>query len=97
MVPIYMYFLPTLQAVYWDRPIISAGGLASDFGLGKPREYSTLTRLGSNHNALVEFFQSILVNYNWEKLNMIYDPNGQMDIISKYCHIAANDLHYGLR
>ena len=77
--------------------MITAGGTAGDFGLAKHSVFSTLTRVGPNFNTLVRFLVEVLQYYKWNKLSLIYDPYGQKEISSKYCHIAANDIHYGLR
>lgn len=77
--------------------MITAGALAGDFGHGKHIMYSTLTRIGSNFNTLVNFFVDVLIYYGWTKLNLVYDPFGQTNISIKLCHIAANDIHDGLR
>lgn len=90
---VYLFF----QVRYWNIPMITAGALAGDFGLAKHSVFSTLTRLGSNFNTLVRFFITVLEHYKWQKLNVIYDPFGQTDISSKFCHILANDIHYGFR
>ncbi|XP_060597696.1 uncharacterized protein LOC132751528, partial [Ruditapes philippinarum] len=83
--------------VFWNIPMITAGGLAGDFGIGKAKMYSMMTRIGSNFNTLVNFFADVLMYYNWRKLILVYDPYGQTNISSKFCHIAANDIHYGMR
>ena len=82
---------------YWNTPMITAGALAGDFGIAKNNMFSTLTRLGSNFNTLVRFFITVLEHYEWRRLNVIYHPFGQTDISRKFCHILANDIHYGFR
>ena len=77
--------------------MLTAGGLAGDFGLNKQMVFSTLTRVGPNFNTLVHFFITVLRYYNWEKVRLIYNPEGQGEVLSRHCHIAANDIHYGFR
>ena len=75
--------------------MITAGGLAANFGINKKSVFSTVTRVGPNFNSLVNLLIKILDYYKWNKVRLIYRPEGQREVMSGHCHIAANDIHYG--
>ena len=77
--------------------MITAGGMAGDFGIKKIPVFSTLTRVGPNFNTLVHLFIKVLAYYKWNKVQLIYHPEGQQEVVNRHCHIAANDIHYGFR
>ncbi|KAL3886476.1 hypothetical protein ACJMK2_026482 [Sinanodonta woodiana] len=85
------------QVRYWNIPMITPGAMARDFALGKSNVFSHVTRVGPNFNSLVNFVVSLLYFYKWGKVNLIYEPEGHTEILKRYCHIAVDGLHYGLR
>nr|KAG5707287.1 hypothetical protein BaRGS_000061 [Batillaria attramentaria] len=84
------------QAVkYWKIPLVTAGALSSDFA-NKDR-YPMMTRIGPNFNSLVDFIVNVLKQFRWRRVTLMYDAEGQGNIVEKFCHIAANGIHYGLK
>ena len=85
-----------LQVKYWNLPLITAGGLAAEYGTEKRTVFSQITRVGPNFNTLIYFFREVMRIHNWKHLKLLYNPDGQSDLSSRTCHIAVHDLHYGL-
>ncbi|ESP00405.1 hypothetical protein LOTGIDRAFT_88126, partial [Lottia gigantea] len=55
-------------APYWNKPVISPGGFAHDFGVGKrtnDSEYRTLTRVGATFNSLARTVIGLVQHYEW--------------------------------
>ncbi|KAL8588288.1 hypothetical protein ACOMHN_049316 [Nucella lapillus] len=75
--------------------MITPGGMASEFG--EKVMYSSLTRVGPNLNSLPPFMLSVLQRYHWRRLSLIYDPEGQGDILEKLCYFPISALHQGLK
>ncbi|KAK6176548.1 hypothetical protein SNE40_014811 [Patella caerulea] len=85
------------QAPFWNIPMITPGAMARDFALMKRTMFPLLTRIGTDFNSLVTFIISVLQEFNWSKVKLLYDPLGQDDVVGRFCHIAADGIHYGLR
>lgn len=85
------------QIRYWNIPMITPGAMARDFAILKRSMFSLMTRMGPNLNHFVQFLLVMLKYYNWGKVKIIYDPEGHKNIVEKYCHIAADGIHYGLK
>ena len=81
------------QITYWNVPMVTAGAMASDFGLLKKSTYPLLTRVGPDFNSLSKFLLAVLDYYRWRKVKLIYRPFGQEEVIEKFCHLAADGLH----
>ena len=80
---------------YWNIPMVTPGALSSDFA--KKDMFSLMTRMGPNFNSLVAFLLTLLGQFNWRRVLLMYDSMGQSDIVERFCHVAANGIHYGLR
>ncbi|KAJ8311702.1 hypothetical protein KUTeg_011057 [Tegillarca granosa] len=85
------------QIRYWNIPMITPGAMARDFAIYKRSMFSLMTRMGPNLNHFVQLLLVMLKYYNWKKVKIIYDPEGHNNIVEKYCHIAADSIHYGLK
>lgn len=83
------------QVKFWKIPLITAGALSSDFA--KKDMYALVTRIGPNFNSLLHFIFSMFNEFAWRRVTLMYDPDGQEYIVEKFCHIAANAIHSGLR
>ncbi|KAK7474179.1 hypothetical protein BaRGS_00034587, partial [Batillaria attramentaria] len=85
------------QVRYWNKALVTAGAMAGDFGLSKRGMFPLLTRVGANFNSLLEFLRALLAHYNWRRLKLIYNPDGFAEVMDRYCHIAMDAVHHGLR
>ncbi|XP_048251029.1 atrial natriuretic peptide receptor 1-like isoform X2 [Haliotis rufescens] len=85
------------QLRYWNIPMVTAGAMARDFALSKLFQFPLMTRVGPNFNSLVSFIISILQKFDWSRVKLVYDPLGQAHVVDKFCHIATDGVHYGLR
>ncbi|XP_071083341.1 atrial natriuretic peptide receptor 1-like isoform X2 [Haliotis cracherodii] len=85
------------QTRYWDIPMVTTGAMARDFALMKPRMFPLLTRVGTNFNSLVNFIVTILKKFNWSRVKLLYEPDGHNHVLERFCHIATDGIHYGLR
>lgn len=79
------------QIGYWNLPVITAGAMARDFA--RRGSYPLLTRVGPNFNSLSRAILDILAHFHWNKVKLIYEPDGHKDVIEKFCHLAADGLH----
>ncbi|KAK6184969.1 hypothetical protein SNE40_007306 [Patella caerulea] len=80
-------------APYWNKPVISPGGFAHDFGRGKhseDAEYRTLTRVGATFNSLAKTVIGLVQHYEWHRIKVIYDGEGHSDIAPRFCFLAAS-------
>ena len=84
------------QLKFWNIPMITPGAMARDFAVLKRSRYTLTTRIGSSVNSLNSFLRNILEKYNWSKMKILYDPNGQEHLMERYCHIVADGVHYGI-
>lgn len=84
------------QIKYWDLPMITPGAMASDFARLKGSEFRLMTRVGSSVNSLVLMLMAVLQEYQWSKMKILYNPDGQDHITNRYCHIVADGVHYGM-
>ena len=85
------------QLKYWNIPMVTPGAMARDFAIAKSSMFNYMTRVGPNFNSLVYFLVAILKNFHWQKVSLVYDPEGQKDIFDRYCHIAIDGIHYGFK
>lgn len=77
--------------------MLTAGAMAADYANYKLTEYPLLTRVGPNFTSLVQFLSSILYRFNWNIVKLVYNPSGQKNIVEKFCHIAVDGIHHGLK
>ncbi|XP_064595780.1 atrial natriuretic peptide receptor 3-like [Liolophura sinensis] len=83
------------QAIFWNIPVISAGGMAMDFTTSKLTEYRSLTRVGMfNFVSLCRFFMSVMNHFKWKTFKIIYDKPGQDSIVTGFCHLTTASIHY---
>ena len=85
------------QIRFWDLPMVTAGAMAGDFGILKMQMYSLLTRVGANFDSLAGFTVDVLDHFEWKKVKLIYQADGMNHILEKFCHLAADGLHRGIR
>ncbi|ESP02586.1 hypothetical protein LOTGIDRAFT_171906 [Lottia gigantea] len=85
------------QSKFWNIPMITAGGLARNFGLKKIETYPTMTRIGPHINSLYHFVRCLLNTFEWRRVKLVYDPRGQERITELLCHLVTDGLHTGLR
>ena len=85
------------QLIYWNVPMITAGAMAADFFRNKKTEFQLMTRVGPNINTLVTFFLSVLKRFQWRRVKMLYNPDGQAYVVERFCHITMNGIDQGLR
>lgn len=84
-------------APYWNKPVISPGGFAHDFGADKSApeaEFPTLTRMGVTFNTLAFGIISSIIHFNWTKIMLVYDTEGHNDITPRFCYLAGSALIY---
>ncbi|BFZ14044.1 hypothetical protein BsWGS_17083 [Bradybaena similaris] len=81
------------QAKYWNLPVITSGAMARDFSAQKYILYNTLTRVGSRYNTLIEFLAVVFKQFRYKRVNLVYDPHGQGDILDKLCHVMTDGIH----
>lgn len=81
-------------AKVWNMPVITSGGLASDFTekFTGVAEYGTLTRVGPNFAALSKAALRLLEYNHWVKVKLMYDPDGQNQVSKGMCHLAVSGL-----
>ena len=85
------------QIRFWDLPMVTAGAMAGDFGISKKTMYSLLTRVGANFDSLAKFTVDVLAEFQWNKVKLLYQPDGLDHILEKFCHLAVDGLHRGIR
>ena len=83
------------QVKFWNIPLITPGGLSSDFS--RKDLYALVTRIGANFNSLVSFLIAMLQEFHWSRMLLGYDSEAQSNILERFCHVAANGIHYGIR
>lgn len=85
------------QIRYWNIAMVTPGAMARDFTVAKKIMFNLMTRVGPNFSSLVNFLVKILLVFDWRKVMLLYDPEGQKNIFDRYCHIAADGMHYGFK
>ncbi|XP_060073903.1 atrial natriuretic peptide receptor 3-like [Ylistrum balloti] len=85
------------QIRYWNIAMVTPGAMARDFTVAKKIMFNLMTRVGPNFSSLVNFLVEILLVFEWKKVLLLYDPEGQKNIFDRYCHIAADGMHYGFK
>ncbi|CAG5119272.1 unnamed protein product, partial [Candidula unifasciata] len=78
------------QIRYWQLPLVTPGAMAGDFGFLKTSMFPLLTRVGSNFNSLLELLARFLKHFRWQKMKLIYNPDGFANIMDRYCHIVLS-------
>uniref|UniRef100_A0A0L8GK02 Receptor ligand binding region domain-containing protein n=1 Tax=Octopus bimaculoides TaxID=37653 RepID=A0A0L8GK02_OCTBM len=85
------------QITFWSIPMLTAGAMAADFARYRLLHYPLLTRIGPNFISLTQFLSTMLRGYKWNIVQLLYDPYGQGYFEDKFCHIASDSIHYGLK
>ncbi|XP_041349543.1 atrial natriuretic peptide receptor 3-like [Gigantopelta aegis] len=85
------------QTRYWNLPMVTPGAMARDFAIRKKNMFPLLTRMGANFDSLVDFLVSMLNHFGWSKVNIVYHPDGQSYVVERFCHVATDGIHYGMR
>ncbi len=86
------------QTRYWDIPMVSIGTIAQDFKQRRAAVYPLLTRAGPvNLGSLANSFTDVFRSYNWTTVKIMYERDGYSNIITRFCHLAAEVLVTDLR
>lgn len=81
------------QTRFWNIPMVSIGTVAQDFKQRRALVYPLLTRAGPvNLGSLVSSFKSLLKSRNWTKVKIIYSQLAYSNILTRFCHLAAEIL-----
>ncbi|ESP00404.1 hypothetical protein LOTGIDRAFT_173214 [Lottia gigantea] len=85
------------QVMFWNLPVISGGAMARDFIMYKNTTYGMLTRVGPiNFQTLSMLVVNVLTIFKWNRLKLLYDSSGQDYIVTGFCHLLTEALHYDL-
>lgn len=82
-------------APYWNLPIITAGGMAHDFGEDKrdvDAEFPLLTRVGATFDGLAWFFDRLVATYNWNDVKILYTSGGHSEVTVNFCLFCMNAI-----
>ncbi|KAH9502214.1 hypothetical protein Btru_070416 [Bulinus truncatus] len=71
--------------------------MAGDFKMFRDTQFTTLTRVGTNYNALSDFMTAVLRYHSYHNVVMFYDGEGQTEVMYKLCHVVMNALHEQLK
>ncbi|KAK3598018.1 hypothetical protein CHS0354_042375 [Potamilus streckersoni] len=86
------------QSVFWNVPVISVGAMARDFATEKKEMYTLLTRVGPvNFRSLSSFIVETLRYHRLSVLKILYDKDGQGNIIEGFCTLATHAIHYDIK
>jgi atrial natriuretic peptide receptor A len=80
---------------YWDTPVISPGGMATDFGANKTEEkaeFKLLTRIGITFEDFAIFMYSIVSHFNWKNIKVLYSADGHSEVASRFCNLAISAI-----
>ena len=81
------------QTRFWNMPMVSIGTIAQDFKQRRDTVYPLLTRAGPvNLNSLVNSFKGLLEDQRWTKVKVIYATDAYGEILTRFCHLAAEML-----
>ncbi|GFR73204.1 atrial natriuretic peptide receptor 3-like [Elysia marginata] len=78
------------QIRYWQKPLITPGALAGAFG--EEMTFPFLIRVGANFHSTAQMMVSIMDQYKWNRIKIIYDPNGLNSIMDRYCFVGKTTL-----
>ena len=86
------------QVRYWDKPLITVGGMAKDFSDLRHTTYNMITRAGpAVFSNLVVALSHIVSYYKWTKLIILYNPTESKHIFEMYCHLCAEAIHHNIK
>jgi atrial natriuretic peptide receptor A len=80
---------------YWNTPVISIGGLVKGFD-DKTHEYKLLTRVSSPYTKAAEFVLSVLSQWNWNIIGLLYQKNKYNGGERLSCHFQMEALFSAL-
>ncbi len=81
------------QTRFWNVPMVSIGTIAQDFKQRRSTTYPLLTRAGPvNLGSLSNSFTDLFASQRWTKVKVIYDTNAFGEILTRFCHLAAEIL-----
>ncbi|RUS73911.1 hypothetical protein EGW08_018331 [Elysia chlorotica] len=83
------------QIRYWEIPLITPGALAGAFG--EEKTFPNLVRVGANFYSMASMIISIMDQFTWSRVKVIYDPNGLNSIMDRYCFVASDTIVKTLR
>ena len=67
-----IYIVMFTQAIFWDLPVVSVGGLARDFTTLKTSQYKSLSKLGPmDLKGMSNFFTSLYDTFQWTKMKVV--------------------------
>ena len=86
------------QTGFWNLPMVSVGAMAVDFGKRRSEVYPLLTRAGpADLLSLASGLRAMLRRYSWSRMKILYQRNGQGNIVNAFCHLTSEALVYGRR
>lgn len=86
------------QTSFWNLPMVSVGAMAVDFGKRRDEVYPMLTRAGpADLLSLASALRCMARRYDWNKVKILYQRNGQGNIVNAFCHLTSEALVYGRR
>ena len=81
------------QTKFWNIPMVSIGTIAQDFKQRRETVYPLLTRAGPvNLGSLSNSFKGLFTSKNWTKVKVIYGTDAYGEILTRFCHLAAEIL-----
>ncbi|CAH1789605.1 unnamed protein product, partial [Owenia fusiformis] len=85
------------QLSFWNIPMITVGGLARAFRKERNITYPMLTRASTaNFHTLTQFFETVSDVFKWKKLKILYEKDGQDNVLIGLCHLTIEAVYYGL-
>jgi len=88
----------TRQAIFWNTAVVTTGALALDFHLRRRTMYMTTTRAGpANVRDMTLAIQALQGRMNWKRVFVLYERNGQGDIMPNLCHLIAETVVFTMR
>ena len=68
-----MIIIKKRYSPYWNVPVITPGGMATDFGKGRmsnTSEFRLLTRVGINFDDLAHVTHKVLKTFGWDQVKV---------------------------
>ena len=80
---------------HWNIPVISAGGMATDFD--NKKEYKLLTRMHGAYSDVTGLILDISNNFNWTRHGLMYHDNNAKGKGKSPCYFTIEALFFELR
>ncbi len=86
----------------WNIPVISTGGFAHDFvekasNSTEPDTFPYLTRVHLTFDSLGDFMITMLKQYRWKYIKVLYETDGHTKIAGRFCYLAMSAFAMKLR